>query len=287
MIDNGKHYCCFSRQTSRLYYYVQGRNLKCQKEEKIYTKERMEDGKGGLSPKTVSDILTIIKNTFSFAENNGYQINCNFKCISVKNRHFEINVLNQIEQNRLIKFLLNETDLNKMGIILALYTGIRLGELCALKWENICFDSNIIRIRHTMQRIQNNSINSTQKTKIIITEPKSLSSMRDIPLPKCIVEIVRRFQSNPENYILTGNNFEFVEPRTMQNRFKKIIKDSGIEDKNFHVLRHTFATRCVEQGFETKSLSEILGHSNVNITLNRYVHSSLQLKRDNMDKLKL
>ncbi|MGN0477542.1 MAG: site-specific integrase [Ruminococcus sp.] len=186
-----------------------------------------------------------------------------------------------------MKFLLNETDLNKMGIILALYTGIRLGELCALKWENICFDSNIIRIRHTMQRIQNNSINSTQKTKIIITEPKSLSSMRDIPLPKCIVEIVRRFQSNPENYILTGNNFEFVEPRTMQNRFKKIIKDSGIEDKNFHVLRHTFATRCVEQGFETKSLSEILGHSNVNITLNRYVHSSLQLKRDNMDKLKL
>ncbi len=245
------------------------------------------DGKGGLSPKTVSDILSIIKNSFCYAEISGYQTNCNFKYISVKKKHFEIEVLDKKEQNTLIQFLLNKTDLNKMGIILSLYTGIRLGELCALKWQNICFDSNIIRIRYTMQRIQNNDVQSAQKTKIIITEPKSPSSIRDIPIPKCIIEIVRRFQSNPGDFILTGSNWEFVEPRTMQNRFKKILAESGIGDKNFHILRHTFATRCVEQGFETKSLSEILGHSNVNITLNRYVHSSIQLKRDNMDKLEL
>ena len=135
-----------------------------------------------------------------------------------------------------------------------------------------------------MQRIQNTGNGGTSKTKIVISEPKSQCSIRDIPLPSFIVDIAKPFITSPKTYILTGSE-QYIEPRTMQNRFKRYIKESQINDANFHALRHTFATRCVEVGFEIKSLSEVLGHANVNITLNRYVHSSFELKRSNMSKL--
>lgn len=95
------------------------------------------------------------------------------------------------------------------------------------------------------------------------------------------------FQSTPNSFVLTGSSEKYIEPRTMQNHFKRIIHESGISSVNYHALRHTFATRCVEVGFEIKTLSEILGHATVNITLNRYVHSSFELKRQNMNKLTL
>lgn len=125
------------------------------------------------------------------------------------------------------------------------------------------------------------------KTKIVITEPKSKCSVRDIPLPPFLVDMARQFSAPPQAFVLTGDINRFVEPRTMQNRFKTYVETSGIGNANFHALRHTFATRCVEVGFEIKSLSEILGHANVNITLNRYVHSSFELKCSNMNKLTL
>ena len=137
-----------------------------------------------------------------------------------------------------------------------------------------------------MQRIQNTEDDILTKTQIVITEPKSVCSIREIPLPKFVTEIAHQFIANPKSYVLTGKEY-YVEPRTMQNRFKSYIKESGIADASFHCLRHTFATRCVEVGFEIKSLSEVLGHANVNITLNRYVHSSFELKYLNMNKLHL
>ena len=138
-----------------------------------------------------------------------------------------------------------------------------------------------------MQRIQNTSIIAATKTKVVITEPKSQCSMRDIPLPRFIVEIAERFADSPNAFVLSGDKNKYVEPRTMQNHFKAYIKESRIEDANYHALRHTFATRCIEVGFDIKTLSEILGHANVNITLNRYVHSSFDLKCANMNKLSL
>ena len=138
-----------------------------------------------------------------------------------------------------------------------------------------------------MQRIQETSKGSPTKTKVLITEPKSKCSIRDIPLPPFLIEYAMRFKSNAKAYVLSGTSDKYVEPRTMQDRFKKYVAAAGIDAANYHSLRHTFATRCVEIGFEIKTLSEILGHANVNITLNKYVHSSLQLKRDNMAKLSL
>ena len=242
------------------------------------------DNQGGLSPKTVTDILTIVKSTIEYARYKDLPIACNLSKLSIKKKEKEMRVLNPSEQEVLLKVLTDEMDRYKFGVFLSLYTGIRIGELCALQWEEFCVSQNTLRIRKTMQRIQDLGNGSISKTKIVITEPKSQCSVRDIPLPSFIIDIARPFISNPKAYILTGND-RYIEPRTMQNRFKKYVKESGIADANFHALRHTFATRCVEVGFEIKSLSEVLGHANVNITLNRYVHSSFELKHSNMNKL--
>lgn len=243
------------------------------------------DGSGGLSAKTASDILTIIKASMEYAKYNNYLVVCNLDKICIKQSKQEIRVLTQAEQKKLTNALLEDIDLVKFGILLSLYTGIRLGEVCALKWENLNVADGILSIRGTMQRIKDTSNHSVAKTKIVITEPKSKSSIRDIPLPPFVTEIAKGFQGSGNTFILTGERTRFIEPRTMQNKFKSIVKGINIDDANYHALRHTFATRCVEVDFEIKTLSEILGHSNVNITLNRYVHSSLDLKKVNMGKL--
>ncbi len=196
-------------------------------------------------------------------------------------------VLTPSEEEVLIRVLLDNMDLYKFGVMLSLYTGIRIGELCALQWENLCLSSATLKVRKTMQRIQDKSTEAISKTKVIITEPKSQCSIRDIPLPAFVLDLARQFESSPKAFVLSGDKCRYIEPRTMQNHFKQYIRDSGIDDANFHTTRHTFATRCVEVGFDIKTLSEILGHANVNITLNRYVHSSFDLKCSNMSKLSL
>lgn len=242
------------------------------------------DNTGGLASKTVNDILAIIKNTMEYARYKGLPVMCNLSKLTIKKKEKEIRVLTQAEQDALVNTLINNMDLYKFGVFLSLYTGIRIWELCALQWEDFNMEQTTLKIRKTMQRIQDTRKEAFSKTKIIITEPKSQCSVREIPLPTFVAAMAQNFITNPKAYILTGND-RYIEPRTMQNRFKSYIRDSGISDANFHALRHTFATRCVEVGFEIKSLSEVLGHASVNITLNRYVHSSFELKSSNMNKL--
>jgi len=245
------------------------------------------DGKGGLSPKTVTDTLTIIKESIGYAQDNGISVICNPQKLTVKKRDREMRVLAPLEEEALVRVLLDDMDNYKFGVMLSLYTGIRIGELCALQWENLCIPSATLKVRRTLQRIQDKSAEATSKTKIIITEPKSQCSIRDIPIPAFILDLARRFENSPKAFVLSGEKNRYIEPRRMQMRFKQYIRDSGIADANFHATRHTFATRCVEVGFDIKTLSEILGHANVNITLNRYVHSSFDLKCSNMSKLSL
>lgn len=243
------------------------------------------DGTGGLSAKTASDILTVIKTSIEYAKYNDYPIQCNLDKICVKQQKDEMRVLSIEEQQKLTSVLLEETDPIKFGVLLSLYTGIRIGEVCALKWGNLNVELGILSVKETMQRIKDTSNHSVSKTKIVITEPKSKCSTRDIPLTPFIIDIAKSFRCNNNAFVLTGDMNRFVEPRTMQNHFKLIIQESHICDANYHLLRHTFATRCIELGFEVKTLSEILGHSSVNITLNRYVHSSLSMKKENMGKI--
>ena len=251
--------------------------------------EKLQEGRldkqGSLSPKTVTDIVTIIKSSIKYAQYNNLLTNCNLQHITIKKKEKEMRVLTMSEQEALVHVLLYEMDLYKFGVFLSLYTGIRIGELCALKWKNLCIKQSVLRVRETMQRIQETNPSASKKTKIIITEPKSTASIRDIPLPSFLVEIAKPFINRPDTFVLSGDAVKYVEPRTMQNHFKIYIKASGYTYASFHALRHTFATRCIEVGFDLKSLSEILGHTNVNITLNRYVHSSFELKTNHMNKL--
>lgn len=241
----------------------------------------------GLSPKTVSELLIIIKDTVKYAKSEGINIKCQFDRITIKKNAYEMRVLSTEEQKRLISTLLNNTDKYKMGILICLFTGIRIGELCALKWRNISLIDRTLKIDKTMQRIQYADDKESTKTHIIITDPKSEAANRIIPLQDSLVDILRHLVSKPESYILTGSSKSYVEPRTMQNRFKIYLQESNIDDANFHSLRHTFATRCIEMGFDVKTLSEILGHSSVKTTLDKYVHSSMNLKRNNMNKLNI
>lgn len=256
-----------------------------------FVSELFENGKinapGGLSAKTITDILIVVKEVLVFARIHGFVTVCNFDNIRIKHNNREMRVLSCSETQQLITVLINNINRDKLGILFCLFTGIRIGELCALQWKNISFAEQTVKIDKTMQRLQVSELIYDKKTQIVITDPKSYSSNRTIPLPDFIMELLKKFQGSDDEYFLTGESERFIEPRTMQNHFKLYLKEAGIDNANFHSLRHTFATRCVELGFDIKTLSEILGHSSVKITLDKYVHSSIEQKRANMNKLKL
>ena len=246
------------------------------------------DNNGGLSPKTVSDITMIVKESLKYIISCGETIDCNYESLKIKSSsQREMTVLSKDEEHKLVSALTENKSLTKIGILLSLYTGIRIGELCALQWEDISFDENLIVVRKTMQRLQKDSIQSENeaKTYILISKPKSKCSNRQIPIPSFLSVILKEYKGEKNQFILTNSSYSFIEPRTLQNQFKRILRQINLRDVNYHSLRHTFATRCVEAGFDIKSLSEILGHSSVKITLDKYVHSSMQQKRLNMEKL--
>ncbi len=238
----------------------------------------------GLSRKTIADILSVVRNILRFAMRKGKKISCDPFALQVRRQPQDMRVLSRSEQETLYRFLFSNLQPCNIGILICLFSGIRVGEICALRWEDISFEDRTMRISKTMQRIQNKS-GIGKKTKIEITSPKSPCSIRTIPLPDMLLELLRSHYPGKDGYILTNDPILFIEPRTLQNRFKKALRSCDIEDANFHSLRHTFATRCVEVGFDIKSLSEILGHASVHITLNRYVHPSLELKKENMERL--
>lgn len=240
----------------------------------------------GLSQKTLKHISVIFKAIVDFV-NEKYDFN-----IDLKEYHFsnlkdrKINVLSVSQQEKLEKYLLLKPDLAKLGVLLCLYTGLRIGELCALKWSDIDLEKGILRVSKTMQRIQNTDTENKAKTRVIIEEPKSDNSIRDIPLPKHIIILLKKNKPSDVElkYFLTGN-INYIEPRTMQNKFKKYLEESNIKNINFHALRHTFATRAIESGIDVKSVSEILGHSTVSMTLEKYVHITMEQKQRQINKL--
>lgn len=242
----------------------------------------------GLAPKTVRDILTILSSILKYAKKQIGVLMPDVEIIYPKSPKREMRVLSLTEQKLLIDALTTDMDEYKFGILLALITGMRIGELCALRWESVDLDLGFIQVKSTMQRIKNLEISTFNKyyTRVIITDPKSESSARKIPLTDYSWSLCAEFYNGDDNaFVITGDSEIYCEPRKMQYHFNKLMKSVGLCDVNFHALRHTFATRCVEVGFEIKSLSEILGHSSPKITLERYVHSSMELKRDNMNRL--
>ena len=240
-----------------------------------------------LSPKTVRDILSVLNSILDYAVKQN-PLARPVEIVYPRTEQKEMRVLTVEEQKRFTEYLLQDMDACKFGVLLALMTGLRIGELCALKWEDISLEEKFIYVRHTMQRLKDLNPVSEEKTRIVTGGPKSGKSARVIPMNEDIWNLCARWKTDdPGAYILTGKKERFLEPRTLQYRMKLYTDACNLEGVHFHTLRHSFATRCVEAGFEIRSLSEILGHSSTRITLECYVHSSMRLKRANMEKLKM
>ncbi len=237
-----------------------------------------------LAPKTVRDILAVLRSVLSFTAG---QFPGLFPLPEIRYPKAErrpIRVLSVQEQRRLTDYLLVGLDACKFGILLALFTGLRLGELCALQWKNISVPERTIRVGATLQRLRDLEPRTDQRTKLCLGEPKSGASCRVIPMSESVAGLCGRMESPlPAAFVLTGTP-EPMEPRALQYRLQKYTKDCGLEGVHTHTLRHSFATRCVEAGVELKCLSEILGHSSASVTLDRYVHSSWELKLENVNK---
>ena len=185
------------------------------------------------------------------------------------------------EQEKLEKYCLSSNKTNYLGIIICLYTGIRLGELLALTWNDIDLKSGIMTISKTAYRIKQNG-----KPQVVIDKPKTKNSSRLIPLPKQLLEILKRAKRiSKSDFVLSTRTGGIVGTRAYQKTYERILKKLDIPYKNFHSLRHTFATRAIEMGMDVKTLSEILGHKNPVITLQRYTHSMLSYKTEMMNKM--
>ena len=238
--------------------------------------ERLLSSEKQLSRETVNQILVVLGIGLNFAKEHYNAVLPSVHLLKCAKKG--VRVLSSSEVNILVEFLKNKPDIFSFGILLALFTGMRIGEICALKWENISADT--IQICATMERLKT----SSGTTGIVILPPKTATSNRVIPIPKTLVyEIEKRRKE--DGFVLVQENGKPVEPRLLQSKFAKISAQCGLSNVHFHTLRHTFATRCIEVGVDIKTLSEILGHSDVKTTLNKYVHSSLELKKISMDKL--
>lgn len=239
-------------------------------------------GTGGLSPASAAVVLSVLKSIFQYTRQIQDIPVADLHGITVKQPYRPLRVFTRSEQQRLSHYLLMRRDPTSVGIVLALNTGLRAGELCALRWQDISLSERSLNVRHTMQRLP--AADDFHKTAVMITAPKSPSSLRTIPLPEVITDMLREIKANDSCFVLSGTE-AYIEPRCLENRFKSALRICGIAPAGFHACRHSFATRCIELGFDVKSLSEILGHASVNITMNRYVHPSMEFKRENMNRL--
>lgn len=250
--------------------------------------QKLENGRldksGGLSASYVKSIMIIVNSAVNFAVSE--QMCPPFKTPILKptNSKTEIIVLTKDEQKRLEENLCSDLNPTKAGVLISLYTGLRIGEVCALTWDDIDFESEIIKVRHTVARVINTD-DGTTATKLIIDTPKTPSSIRDIPISSSLLPILKKLRTQSHSNYVISETVGFVSPRTYEYRYHRLLDKSNIASTNYHVLRHTFATRCIEVGVDIKSLSEILGHSNISVTLNTYIHSSMELKRSQREKL--
>ena len=158
---------------------------------------------------------------------------------------------------------------------------MRLGEVCALRWSDINLVEGVLRVQRTVYRI-----NYGKRTELVLQTPKSENSIRSIPLTAKMLSVLCRMKDKKDCYLLTGTERP-LEPRTMQYRFRRFLEKNNLALRNYHVLRHSFATRCIEGGMDIKSLSEILGHANVQTTLQMYVHPSMATKRAAMEAVSM
>lgn len=253
-------------------------------------KRKIEQGnsrnQSPLSWKTVSDMRSVLHMVLLYASSHGFPQLSGIHLMLKTPMKSDMQILTWDEQCQLMEYLINHLTPVNLGILIAMFSGLRIGELCGLRWSDFDFHYGIIRVSRTVIRIRDITGETGNKTKLIITNPKTAHSVRTIPIPSDIITIIEPLCGDQDSYLLTGTH-QFMEPRRLHDKYKAILKTVGLPDYRFHALRHGFASRCIEQNFDIKTLSEIMGHSSVKITMDRYVHPSLDFKKMQMDRLTL
>lgn len=233
------------------------------------------------SPATIRVICHVLRAVFSYASALGLCRHFEGGIVTPKNERREARTLDEAEQRKLSDWLWHQDGPAEFGILLCMGTGIRLGEACGLRWGDVPRERYIIYIKRTLQRLPVQD--GSGKTALVFGPPKSASSARTVPVPASLHERLDRQRCDDDCYVLTGLETP-MEPRRFQSRFKAALRASGVPDINFHALRHTFATNCVSLGCDAATLARLLGHSDVAITLNTYVHPSFEAMRDIVDR---
>ncbi|MBR1443700.1 MAG: site-specific integrase [Firmicutes bacterium] len=254
-----------------------------------YVKKKLNSdksgGKQGLSPRTVINILCVIKAAFRYGEKTYNIFNPTTAVIIPKIEKKEIDVLTDKEIRKLKKYLAEKNDYFTVLFELAISTGIRIGEISALTCRDIDIRRGILKISKSTQRIKKEESKSV-KTEVVISSPKTQNSIREIPLSPSLLKILKDFISgrDKDEFIFSKDGKKPIDVRNIQKRFKIALEACSIRNVKFHILRHTFATKWVDKGLSVKILSEILGHSSVNITLSLYVHPTMKEKKIAMNK---
>lgn len=254
-----------------------------------FMEQKLENGrldrKGGLSKSYVRTIMIITLSALKYAATENL-------CEPLKNPVYkptadkkELKILSPREQRDLVLFLTHNITPTNLGILLSLFSGLRIGEVCALKWEDVDLVNKILHVRATIVRIKNPIPDANPRTLTVIDLPKTRTSIRDIPIHSTLLPVLSKAQATAVSPYIVSDKDSFICPRTFEYRYHQVLGQCISGKYNYHALRHTFATRCIEAGMDVKTLSEILGHSEVSITLNTYVHSSMELKKRQIEKL--
>ena len=240
----------------------------------------------GLSHKTIKDILIVLKMILSFGVKNQMteyrQIDIKFP--TERDKH-SIDILSRSHQKQIMEYIRLHFTFKNLGIYICLSAGMRIGEICALTWDDLDVENGIIHVRKTIQRIY--VIEEHRKyTEVILDTPKTKNSIREIPMTKNLLKMIRPIKKivNGNFYVLT-NEPKPTEPRTYRNYYKQFMQSLGLPLMKFHGLRHSFATRCIESKCDYKTVSVLLGHSNISTTLNLYVHPNLEQKKRCMEQM--
>lgn len=234
----------------------------------------------GLSQNTVKDILTVLKMILGFAADRNYMPESAWSVRFPTGNHRQpVEVFSINEQKKLMSFLASNFSFRNLGIYICLSTGLRIGEICALTWGDVDLDRGVVRVRRTIERIYHLD-RKDKHTELVLNSPKSRNSLREIPMTKDLISIVKPLKRivNDSFYILS-NDLKPTEPRTYRNYYKNLIRRLNLPQLKFHCLRHSFATRCIESSCDYKTVSVLLGHSDISTTLNLYVHPDFEQKR--------
>lgn len=251
-----------------------------------YFHELLNNEKFSMS--TLKTFRYVLKSILDYAQAKYNIPNINFKFIKLKKTNTIVNVLTPKQSKSLEIYCFKHQYNYSIAIMLSLYGGFRVGEIAGLKWEDIDFQNGLISVNRTIERLKVK--NEQKKTKLMVLEPKTHTSKRIVPIPTFILTYLKQYyqkQKNIEsNYYIYTNSHKEPDPRNIQYHFNKICKLLNFKC-HYHTLRHTYATNCVMNNIDVKTLSEILGHSSVSITLELYVHSSLEFKRIQVNKFKI